>query len=54
MQYFIGLILSLAVADLAIVVGFDHVRAFYPTVVIASYYLCIVRRDGSFQALTKH
>ena len=49
MEYLIGLILSLAVAGSAAVIGFDRERAFYPTVliVIASYY-CIVRCDGSF------
>jgi hypothetical protein len=41
MEYVIGLFLSLAVAGLAIIVGFDRQRAFYPTVliVVASYYV---------------
>jgi len=41
MEYLIGLFLSLAVAGLAITIGFDRERAFYPTVliVIASYYV---------------
>ena len=41
MGYLIGLFLSLAVAGLAIVIGLDRDRAFYPTVliVIASYYV---------------
>jgi hypothetical protein len=41
MEYLIGVILGLAVAGLATVVGFDRDRAFYPTVliVIASYYV---------------
>jgi len=41
MEYLIGLILSLAVAVSASVIGFDRERAFYPTVliVIASYYV---------------
>lgn len=41
MEYLIGLVLSLAVAGLAIFMGFDRERAFYPTVaiVIASYYV---------------
>jgi hypothetical protein len=41
MEYLIGLILSLAVAGLAVIIGFDRERAFYPTVliVIASYYV---------------
>ena len=40
MEYVVGVILTLAVAALAAVVGFDSDRAFYPTVliVIASYY----------------
>jgi hypothetical protein len=48
MEYLIGLILSLAVAGFAAIIGFDRQRAFYPTVliVIASYY-SIVRCDGS-------
>jgi hypothetical protein len=49
MGYLIGLILSLAVAGSATVIGLDRERAFYPTVliVIASY-LCVVRLDGRF------
>jgi hypothetical protein len=41
MEYFIGVALSIAVAGLAAMVGFDRARAFYPTVliVIASYYV---------------
>ena|SRR5215831_5160186 len=40
MEYLVGVILTLAVAAFAAVVGFDRERAFYPTVliVIASYY----------------
>jgi hypothetical protein len=40
MEYLVGVILTLAVAAFAFVVGFDRERAFYPTVliVIASYY----------------
>jgi hypothetical protein len=40
-EYVIGLILAVAVAGSATVVGFDRERAFYPTVliVIASYYV---------------
>ena len=40
MEYLIGVILTLAVATFASVVGFDRERAFYSTVliVIASYY----------------
>ncbi|HZQ94702.1 MAG TPA: hypothetical protein VFA67_06800 [Candidatus Sulfotelmatobacter sp.] len=41
MGYLIGLLLSLAVAGLITVVGFDRERAFYPTVmiVVACYYV---------------
>ncbi|HMK31143.1 MAG TPA: hypothetical protein VK473_15780 [Terriglobales bacterium] len=41
MEYLIGVILSLAVAVFAAVIGFDRESAFYPTVliVIASYYV---------------
>lgn len=41
MEYLIGLLLSLAVAGLATLIGFDRDRSFYPTVliVIASYYV---------------
>jgi len=41
MQYLVGLFLSLAVAGLAIFMGFDRERGFHPTVaiVIASYYV---------------
>jgi hypothetical protein len=41
MEYLIGLLLSLAVAGFAIIVGLDCERAFYPTVtiVVASYYV---------------
>jgi len=42
MGYFIGVALSIAIAALAAIVGFDRERAFDPTVlmVIASYYVC--------------
>jgi hypothetical protein len=45
MEYLIGVILTLAVAAFAAVIGFDRERAFYPTVliVIASYYALFVR-----------
>jgi hypothetical protein len=41
MEYLIGLVLSLGVACLAVIVGFDRDRSFYPTVliVIAAYYV---------------
>jgi hypothetical protein len=53
MQYLIGLILSLAVAALATVVGFDRDRAFYPTVliVIASYYALFAVMGASGRAI---
>ncbi|MGC2198456.1 MAG: hypothetical protein WA628_27540 [Terriglobales bacterium] len=54
MEYLIGLILSLAVAGLATVVGFDRERAFYPTVVIviASYYVLFGAMGASKHTLT--
>ena len=41
MEYVVGLLLALGVVGLAMLVGFDRERAFYPTVVIvvASYYI---------------
>ena len=41
MEYLIGLILSLAVAGLVVLIGFDRERAFYPTclMAIATYYV---------------
>src|SRR5450755_346850 len=53
MEYLIGLILSLAVASFAAVVGFDHERAFYPTVliVIASYYVLFAAMGASSRTL---
>ena len=53
MEYLIGLILSLAVAGLATVVGFDRERAFYPTVmiVIASYYVLFAAMEASRRTL---
>lgn len=49
MQYLIGLILSLAVAGLANVIGLDRERAFYPTVmiVIGSYYVLFAAMGAS-------
>jgi hypothetical protein len=49
MQYVIGLTLSLAVAALAVAVGFDRERAFYPTVliVVASYYVLFAAMGAS-------
>ena len=53
MEYLIGLILSLAVAGLATVVGFDRERAFYPIVmiIIASYYVLFAAMGASRRAL---
>jgi hypothetical protein len=53
MEYLIGVILSLAVAGLAAVVGFDRERAFYPTVliVIASYYVLFAAMGASRRTL---
>ena len=54
MEYLIGLILSLAVAGFAAVIGFDRERAFYPTVliVIASYYVLFAVLGASKHTLT--
>ena len=53
MEYFIGLILSAAVAGFATAIGLDRERAFYPTVlmVIASYYVLFAVLGGSSRAL---
>jgi len=55
MEYLTGLILSLAVAISAAIIGFDRERAFYTTVliVIASYYVCLLRweRLGAHSSL---
>jgi hypothetical protein len=53
MEYLIGLILSLAVAGFAIIVGFDRDRSFYPTVliVIASYYVLFAVMGASERTL---
>ena len=49
MNYLIGLILALAVAGFARIVGFDRDRAFYPTVLIvtASYYVLFAAMGAS-------
>ena len=54
MEYLIGVILSLAVAAFAAVIGFDRERAFYPTVliVIASYYVLFATMGASSHTLT--
>jgi len=53
MEYLIGVILSLAVAAFAAVVGFDRERAFYPVVmiVIASYYVLFAATGASKRTL---
>ena len=53
MEYLIGLLLSLGVAGLATIVGFDRERVFYPTVliVIASYYVLFALMGASRQTL---
>jgi hypothetical protein len=53
MEYLIGLILSLAVAGFAAVIGFDRERAFYPTVliVIATYYVLFAAMGASRRTL---
>jgi hypothetical protein len=53
MEYLIGVILTLAVAAFAFVVGFDRERAFYPTVliVIASYYSLFAVMGASARTL---
>ena len=53
MEYLIGLLLSLAVAALATIVGFDRERAYYPTVmiVIAAYYVLFAAMASSGRTL---
>ena len=53
MEYLIGLFLSLAVAGLAIIIGLDQERAFYPTVliVVASYYVLFAVMAASNRTL---
>ena len=53
MEYVIGLILGMAVAGAAAVIGFDRDRAFYPTVliVIASYYVLFAVMGASSRQL---
>src|SRR5213596_2575971 len=53
MEYLIGVILTLAVAAFAAVIGFDRERAFYPTVliVIASYYVLFAAMGASSRTL---
>ena len=53
MGYLVGLLLSLSAAGLAVIVGLDRDRAFYPTVmiVIAVYYVLFAVMGGSERAL---
>src|SRR3989442_765757 len=53
MEYLIGLILGLAVASSAAIIGFDRDRAFYPTVLImiASYYVLFAVMGASGRTL---
>jgi hypothetical protein len=53
MAYIIGMVLALAVAAFARVVGFDRDRAFYATVVmvVASYYVLFAAMSGSLQTV---
>jgi hypothetical protein len=53
LEYLIGVILTVAVAGFAVVVGFDRERAFYPTVliVIASYYVLFAAMGASTRTL---
>jgi len=53
MEYLIGLILALAVAGSAALVGFDRERCFYPTIliVIASYYVLFAVMGASGRTL---
>jgi hypothetical protein len=50
MEYLIGLVLSLAVASTATLVGFDRERAYYPIllIVIASYYVLFRSHGGNW------
>src|SRR5581483_10809533 len=54
MEYVIGFILSLGVAGLALIVGFDREKAFYATVliVVASYYVLFAAMAASKRALS--
>ena len=53
MAYFVGIVLGTAICGLAMMVGFDRDRAFYPTltIVIASYYGLFAIMGGSTRAL---
>jgi len=53
MEYLIGWLLSLTVAGLAAMIGFDRERVFYPTVLIAiaSYYVLFAVMGASRRTL---
>ena len=53
MEYLIGLVLSLAVAGLGRVVGFDRDRAFYPTVliIVGAFYVLFAAMGASGRTL---
>ena len=53
MEYLVGVILALAVAGLATLIGLDRERSFYPTVliVVASYYALFAVMGASISAL---
>lgn len=53
MQYLIGVILAAVAVGAAVLIGFDHDRAFYPTLLIgvASYYVLFAVMGASTQIL---
>jgi hypothetical protein len=53
MEYLVGVILALAVAGLATLIGLDRERSFYPTVliVVASYYALFAVMGASTRTL---
>jgi hypothetical protein len=53
MEYLIGVVLAVALFALAMVVGFDRDRVFYPIllIVIASYYILFAVAGGSPKAM---
>ncbi len=54
MEYWMGILIALGVVGLAVTVGLDRERAFYPTVVIviASYYALFAVMGASGRILT--
>ena len=53
MEYLIGVVLAVALFAMAMVVGFDRDRVFYPIllIVIASYYILFAVAGGSVNAM---